>query len=434
MVCPTAEAYVVEIPIKLASKALKLALLYLVLGNPNLPTLRSILKPVLLPDGKVPSSYPFLRRFVATLHLPLSLRNGVRPQDGHATLHLLVPPPLPLNPDDIINVLQSNIHSGSLPIIRTALIPLDPPTTVEQAALWSEKYWPCTFNPSSQTIQKAPPLRVLRTTQAELDKAANLKSYFSLTERAAAECADGAVGRKVAAVIVDPLTQEVIALAGDARWYGQSHHPMRMANHQNELPEGRPEHHALMRAIAIVAEKEAQRHNDHESPSNTAAKEHHLNLGGKTLTPIENSYAQTTPSHTKVVPTLESGFPTPQSGPRPDAYLCNGLDVYLTHEPCIACSMAMIHSRFRACVFQRRMPKTGGLCAESDQRASGGGGDGERVGYGLFWRSELNWRVLTFQYLPPWEGGGEDGREDGSGQLGEEGRKGDYIDDEVFHA
>ncbi len=35
------------------------------------------------------------------------------------------------------------------------------------------------------------------------------------------------------------------------------------------------------------------------------------------------------------------------------------------------------------------MPEAGGFCAEKD-----GGG----LGYGMFWRKELNWRVMTFEY------------------------------------
>ncbi|ERF77007.1 hypothetical protein EPUS_06875 [Endocarpon pusillum Z07020] len=396
---PTAEAYVVEIPIKLASKAL------------------NILKPVLSTDGRLSNSYPFLRRFVTTPRLPPTLGDGVlESPDDHATIHLLIPPPLPLNSDDITTVLRPNIHSESLPIIRTTLVPLDPPTTVEQAALWSERYWPCTFNPASQTIQKAPPLRILRTTQAELDKPANLKSYFSLAERAAAECADGALGRRVAAVIVDPEKLEVLAVASDARWYGQRHDPSTAENHHHNLAEGRPEHHALMRAIAMVAEKEAHRGNDNENSRNTAAEEHTVNLGGRAVTLIERLYAQAPHFRNHPHQSLQPVAPNPQSAPRPDVYLCNGLDVYLTHEPCVACSMAMIHSRFRVCVFRRRMPKTGGLWAEKDDLGS----DGKGLGYGLFWRRELNWRVLTFQYLPPLQGGGEDGCGEAAG-VGENG-------------
>lgn len=428
---PAAEAYVVEIPIKLASKALKLAPLYLVSSSSTSADCRSILKPVLSTEGGLSNSYPFLRRLVTTTHLPPSLGDGVLESPGdHATIHLLIPPPLPLNSDEITTVLRPNIRSESLPIIRTTLVPLDPPTTVEQAALWSEKYWPCTFNPASQTIQKAPPLRILRTTQAELDKPANLKSYFSLAERAAAECADRALGRRVAAVIIDPEKLEVIAVAGDARWYGQAHDPMAAENHHHKLAVGRPEHHALMRAIAMVAEKEARRRNDkeNEKPGNTAADKHTINLGDRAVTPIERLYAQAPHSRSQPDQSSHPGAPSPQSTPRPDAYLCNGLDVYLTHEPCVACSMAMIHSRFRVCVFWRRMPETGGLWAEKDDLGSS---DGQGLGYGLFWRSELNWRVLTFQYLAPLEGGSVDG----CGEEAGVGTKGAYdARAAIFHA
>lgn len=108
------------------------------------------------------------------------------------------------------------------------------------------------------------------------------------------------------------------------------------------------------------------------------------------MTAIENLYT-TSDRATLASPEEPPEIPLAQSAERPDGYLCNGLDIYLTHEPCVSCSMAMVHSRFRACVFMKRMPRTGGLCAEKE--------DGS-LGYGLFWRSELNWRVLTFQYFP----------------------------------
>lgn len=83
------------------------------------------------------------------------------------------------------------------------------------------------------------------------------------------------------------------------------------------------------------------------------------------------------------------GFPPRHTAVRGEGYLCSNLDIYLTHEPCVCCAMAMIHSRFRSCILVNKMANTGALSARTHQ---------SMLGYGLFWRRELNWRVLTFQY------------------------------------
>jgi len=70
-----------------------------------------------------------------------------------------------------------------------------------------------------------------------------------------------------------------------------------------------------------------------------------------------------------------------------DGYLCHGLEIYCSHEPCVMCSMAIVHSRFGKVVFARRMQQTGGLCADGD------------LGHGLFWRKELNWTMLGWQWF-----------------------------------
>lgn len=406
-----------EIPARLASKVLKF-----VHRRPVWPTvgvlilLYSILRPV-LPIGVGDSKpYYFLRRLVTSPHLPLHLRDDVQTRDASATVHLLIPPPLPPDSGDIVAALRPHIQSGNFPVVRSTQIPLDPPTSAEQAALWSNNYWPCIFNPASQTIQKAPPLHVLRTVQAELHKPAHLETCFRLASLAAAECVAQALGREVAAAVVDPMTGKVIAVAGDARWFGQSSDLMTEEDHCVGLPDGRPEYHALMRAIAMVAEKEERRRSGTKSSSSKGAEGDRTHLGGRTTTPIEKFYAAVgveKRAGAKEFPAL----PKPQSAERPDAYLCHGLDVYMTHEPCIACSMAMVHSRFRACVFSKRMPRTGGLCAEKD---NGG------LGYGLFWRKELNWRVLAFNYIPSPEGPVADS--EGGGRQAEE------HGGEIFHA
>lgn len=42
-------------------------------------------------------------------------------------------------------------------------------------------------------------------------------------------------------------------------------------------------------------------------------------------------------------------------------YLCNGHTAYLTHEPCIMCSMALLHSRVERVIYAIPNPNSGGL-------------------------------------------------------------------------
>ncbi|KAJ6188871.1 hypothetical protein N7519_003779 [Penicillium mononematosum] len=112
-------------------------------------------------------------------------------------------------------------------------------------------------------------------------------------------------------------------------------------------------------------------------------------------------------------------------------YLCTDLDVYLSHEPCLCCSMGMLLSRFRSVIFPRRgRLGTGGLSSEpvvgpvADELEQAGEADAsavdrqdERGYYGLHWRKELNWRALGFEFV-----------EDGNGDVESE------AEVPVFHA
>ena len=299
---------------------------------------------------------------------------------SYPTIFLLLPCSSALTTFAISTLMRPFVGGKpDLPRILHVKVPLHPPTTAAQSEDWTRRYWPCTFNPASQTIQNAPPLHHLRNLAAELDND-QTDVYMKLARQVAQECHDFEVGRPVGAVLVDPAKNEVVAAVGDARWYKQDRHPdsPRRSN-------GRPEHHALMRAIASVAQKEIRRRRgiDAEEEFETNG----LDLMGRPLTATEKHYFAAPESNLTKEAAL-TWLPPPQSAPRPDPYLCNGLDVYLTHEPCICCAMAMLHSRFRTCVFGRSMHASGALTAESDG-----------LGYGLFWRRELNWRVTTFEYL-----------------------------------
>jgi tRNA-specific adenosine deaminase 3 len=249
--------------------------------------------------------------------------------------------------------------------------------------------------------------------QAELD-GDYLDNCMQLAEFVAQECKGRNLGRNVGAVIVDPVRQEVVVVAGDARLWtpGQE----QKGREYWGISDGRPEHHAPMRAIAMVAEKELERRRSGESVE-PHISEPVKSLGGRPLTDVEMFYF--------IPPSTQDGrrlsnydmklLPMKQSSSRPETYLCSGLDIYLTHEPCVCCAMALIHSRFRACVFGRRMPGTGGLCSEKDNGA---------LGYGLFWRRELNWRVMTFEYI----GGRTDAGSEVEDQAEEKNKKMEVFD------
>lgn len=289
-----------------------------------------------------------------------------------------------------------HIDVEGLPRCFDAVVPRFAPLNAEQAALWTERYWPAIYNPASQVIQDAPPLNHLRRVRTALEVPAADK-YMRLAILAAAEAQAQGHGRGIGAVVVDPESGAVLAVAGDARWWSDD--PDTRKALKEDHGAGRSEYHAVMRAIAMVANKELRRRinaGGHLKFLATCSE----TPSGQALTPIEARYEDDdkalldlTAKFGNVV--LENtntdidALPEKLPGPQKEGYLCSGLDIYLTHEPCVCCGMAMIHSRFRACVFGRDMPGSGGLSAERGA---------QRLGYGLFWRRELNWRVMTFQH------------------------------------
>jgi tRNA-specific adenosine deaminase 3 len=351
----------------------------------------SIVKPIIPTGGKHPS-FNHLRRLCNLSHLPLDL-TWRRDYDsrGLQTVFLLVPNTV-VPWESIRDTLVPHIDVQGLPRCFDAVVPRFAPLSAEQATLWTERYWPAIYNPAAQVIQDAPPLHHLRRVRTALEVPATDK-YMKLAMMAGAEAHEEGHGRSVGAVVVDPESGAVIAVAGDARWWSADPkiHKSLMADHG----EGKPEYHAVMRVIAMVANKELRRR------INAGAHQKFLATcsetpSGQALTVTEARYED----EDKVLRDLTAGLgnvvlantevlPEKQTGPRTEGYLCSGLDIYLTHEPCVCCAMAMIHSRFRACVFARKMPGSGGLCAEAGNK---------KLGYGLFWRRELNWRVMTFQH------------------------------------
>lgn len=210
-------------------------------------------------------------------------------------------------------------------------------------------------------------------------------------------------------MIVDPRGDggkgEVVAGAGDGRWIccsNEAHDgdgkPNVMSKEERvENGNGNPLAHAAMRAIGMVGGQRIALDRA-EAPASSTAPLHVLDhLDATTdlnppffdipLSPLESAVSASSP--------LRRG-----------GYLCTGLDVYLSREPCVMCSMAIVHSRFSRIIFagRARLVGQGGMCAEEIVRAKTGqsmeeGEGGRTFGYGLFWRPELNWRMLAWEWV-----------------------------------
>ncbi|KAK9459167.1 cytidine deaminase-like protein [Lipomyces oligophaga] len=67
------------------------------------------------------------------------------------------------------------------------------------------------------------------------------------------------------------------------------------------------------------------------------------------------------------------------------SYLCLGLHLITTHEPCSMCSMAMVHSRFGRLIYLKEMQKSGAIDKSSGQ------------GYSVHSNRLLNWRFEAWK-------------------------------------
>lgn len=200
-----------------------------------------------------------------------------------------------------------------------------------------------------------------------------VERFVEFAERVAEESAgsDGGErrGERVGVVVVERRggRGKVVAVAGDGRWDGWG-----CGKAGQGQGSGNVFAHAAMRAIGMVA---------------AGLKAREDGEGAESSCPEDDSTDVVQDDIFKDAPLslLEKTHYDPSGNA--NGYLCHELEIYCTHEPCVMCSMAIVHSRFGRVVFKRRMPETGGICA-----------DGE-LGHGLFWRKELNWTLLGWQWI-----------------------------------
>lgn len=278
---------------------------------------------------------------------------------------------------------RTSLFSKIAPVILTIPVPLFPPVSQELAAQWSEQYWPVIwshvnpFGPHPHDVAKA---------KSALERNDSATRWTTLALDVAQEATHSERGYPIGTVIVQKLDnglEKVVCVASDARC-GIGH----------QLG-GDPMGHSVMRAIAMVAEK---RRALARNKPNITVKDSAAPASQQSMTATEDSYLS-------------------EDNLLPDGYLCLNLHVFTTHEPCLMCSMALVHSRVGSVVFIKEMSHTGGMVVDRlpndtpketpvthnldyatpvDTK-----GDWNNVlRYGLFWRDDLNWRFLAWQWTP----------------------------------
>jgi tRNA-specific adenosine deaminase 3 len=331
----------------------------------------------MVPEGYV-KSMAHLRRCAKPTDLPAHLKtqfmNGDPVARGihtgkSAWLYILLGEVKMLSRASLTKALATVEGMDAEAFITTIPVPLYPPTCQVQAAMWSSQFWPTVYRKNNPLGPH--PSMIARNTDDIKDDAS---VWMTLAHEVALQAKEAGIGEAIGAVIVQRERGKVdlVGIAGDARW------------HQETQPggTGNPMAHAALRCISHVAQKLVR---------------HERRGAGKHTEPpvLEYDSFQDAP----LLPHEKSLFE--DEHPTHDGYLCHGLELYLTHEPCVQCSMGILHSRMGKVIFANRMPLTGGLCSED--RGHGHPefeGNGGGRGLGLFWRRELNWSMLAWEWEP----------------------------------
>lgn len=249
--------------------------------------------------------------------------------------------------------------------LRTINVPLLPPTSKDQASRWSQDFWPTIYK-KHNPFGPHPSI----VSRAENEMRAFAGKWMGAAESAGVDVSENGIGEPIGAVVVDRNSSRgpsVVVVAGDARWYRAG----------EKKGSGNVLAHAVMRAIGLIARKRRA-------------------LLGEIIEdrtdPVTSSFFEDQPLTSAEIDAYS------RDTLAPGGYLCLGLDIYVTHEPCTMCSMAILHSRFGRIIFWERLPQTGGLAVEQGKAIVDCPSNSASPSYGLFWRPELNWKLLAWRW------------------------------------
>ncbi|CAM9953591.1 unnamed protein product [Ascophyllum nodosum] len=237
-------------------------------------------------------------------------------------------------------------------------VPRLEPRTREQFEK-GQSAWPMVFHHSTSEEAR------------RLARAIPEQEVFSATSFMLEALKDAHVGRRqadgqaaVGAVVVDPAVGRVVAAAAQERQRVHDESRWSMRNH--------PLHHTVMlcvqqvgRAICAAKDEEAEKRGLAVGIPPEGGEREPPEGQGRGGVKRKGSTPMATQSSDDDEGASVSGVScAPHSlvgAISPGQYLCTGLDLYITREPCLMCSMALVHSRIRRVVYGVRDRERGCL-------------------------------------------------------------------------